>query len=191
MYLGRLFAAFLGFILIIILVIFLFVGGGKKNTPTTPAKTLPSYANTDATVSMTIDGPINGDDAHRAIKVTVGQNSRELDVIQGYSGTVIQTNPFYNSQNAYNVFLHAINLSGFTLLRKGTSASLDSTGQCALGERFTFTLEQDGNVISHLWTSTCGTSTGNFAGNSPSLQQLFEAQITNYDTLTENVNFGL
>lgn len=191
MYLGRLALAFVGFIIIIFLVVLLFVGGGKKNTPTAPVKTLPSYANTDAQVTMTIDGPINGDDVHRQIKVTVGADSRELDIIQGYSGNIIQSNPQYNSQDAYSAFLSALNLSGFTLQRKGASTSLSSAGQCALGQRFTFTLEQDGNVISNLWTTSCGSNTGNFGGISSTVQQLFEAQITNYDTLVENVNMGL
>ena len=190
MYLGRLVLAFVGFILLIFLVILLFVGGGKKKAPTTPVKPLTSYSNTDATVSMTIDGPINGDDAHRAIKITIGEDSRELDVIQGYSGTVIQSNPSYNSKDAYNVFLHAINSYGFTLKGKNQPANLDSTGQCALGNRYTFTLEQEGNVISSLWTTSCGSKTGNFAGNSQILQELFQAQITNYNTLTENVSLN-
>jgi len=188
MYLGRLFLAFAGFVILIILVILLFVGGGKKNTPTTPVKTLTSYANTDAQVVMTIDGAINGDDAHRALRVTVGQSQRQLDVIQGYSGTVIQSNPSYNTEDAYNVFLHAINLAGFSETGKSKTAGVDETGQCPLGQRINFRLIQNGSTLSNLWTTTCGTNTGNLGGNSQLLQELFEAQITNYQTLVEDVN---
>src|SRR5665213_3485471 len=98
-------------LVVIALIIFgvvLFSGGSKVKTGKTVVKTLPDYANTDASVRLTIDGVINGDDAHRAIQITVDKNQRTLNVIQGYQGTVIQTQTFANNEPAFNVFLHAL-----------------------------------------------------------------------------------
>ena len=84
------------------------LGGHKKPDrlhPTAKVLTLPDYAGTTAVTSMTIDGRVNGDDIHRAIRVTIGQNQRELDIIQGYSGHVLSSQTFYNTQDAYTVFL--------------------------------------------------------------------------------------
>jgi uncharacterized iron-regulated membrane protein len=191
MYLGRIFLAVIGFLCLIFLVIILFAGGGgKKPIHTNPIEPLPSYASTDAQVIMTIDGAINGDDTHRAIRVTVDQNSRELDVIQGYSDTVIQNNPNYNTKNAYSAFLSALDVAGFTVQRKGPAANISEAGQCPLGQRINFELQQDGNVLLNSWTTSCSAKNGNLGGNSQLLQQLFENQITNYETLTDSVNLN-
>lgn len=179
-------------LLLILGVIWLFGGnnGGKTSkTPHSQIQPLPNYAGTDAQVSMTIDGPITGDDTHRAIKITVSQNERDLDIIQGYSGYVIKHQQFYNTQNAYSVFLKAINIGGFLEQRKDTSASLDDSGQCPLGERFVFELNNSGSKLSSLWTSNCSTAVGNFGGDSGLVQTLFQNQITNYQALTQNVQF--
>jgi hypothetical protein len=186
MYLGRLAVAFVGFILLIFLVIFLLVGHGPKKTPATAPKPLASYASTDTQVVMTINGAINGDDTHRVIQITVDQNSRELDVIQGYNGNVIQNNTNYNTEDAYSAFLSAINVAGFTIQHKGVK--VEEAGQCPLGQRINFQLQQDGNILSNLWTTSCSNTLGTLGGNSQLLQQLFQNQITNYETLTENVD---
>ena len=164
-------------------------GGGKKQpaTPTAVVKSLPDYAGTTAVTSMTIDGQVNGDDIHRAIRVTIGQNQRELDIIQGYSGHVLSSQTFYNSQDAYTVFLKSINNSGFLLPIKNSKAPADERGQCATGSRYIFALDQYGSTLSRLWASDCGSKVGTLGGSSTLLQNLFEAQIPEYQTLVENV----
>jgi hypothetical protein len=82
---------FLIFLLLIVLGLIFIFGGNKK----TPVKTnnapivlpLDQYATSDATVSMLTDGVVNGEDAHRAIRITVSRDDRTLDIIQGYNGT--------------------------------------------------------------------------------------------------------
>ena len=173
-------------LLIVIGSILIFGGGSKKAAPNSNAlKPLVDYAQTGSNVTMTIDGRINGDDIHRAIRITVDENQRTLDIIQGYSGTVIDQHAFANTKDAYNVFMHAINNSGFLLARKGITS--DSTGQCPTGERFIFTLNQGGGTLATRWTSDCGTKVGNLAGDAPTLEELFQNQITGYNDLTANV----
>jgi hypothetical protein len=171
----------------------IWIFGGHKSPKTSTSsstavqlKALPDYANTDAVTTMTIDGHINGDDLHRQIRITVSQNQRQLDIIQGYSGTVISSQNYYNTEAAYNVFLRSIYFSGFTLKSKTKPlAPSNELGQCSTGFRYIFDLNQDGNDLSRLWGSTCGV--GTFGGNSELVQDLFEAQIPNYQQTADSV----
>jgi len=165
------------------------IRGGNQQKPLSPAAnkplTLPEYGNTTGQVSWTIDGRVNGDDIHRQIRVTVSRDSRVIDVIQGYGGIVMTTKQYYNTLQAYDVFLRAINTEKFLLARKGVK-NTDERGQCPLGFRNIFKLEQDNKQISRLWSSTCS-GIGTFAGNTADLQVLFKRQIPDYDKLTAQV----
>lgn len=185
----RLFFGFLAFILVIVLLV-AFVGGSHKRQPSQPLKALPDYAGTSATVTMATDGIVNGDDIHRQIRIIVGKDSRELDVIQGYSGHVIFKHTLYNNRNAYLVFLKAINNEGFLSKNLRPKAGSDSQGQCPVGYRYVFHLSQNGTDLFTSWASTCGQQVGNFNGTLDALQGLFQNQIPNYSTLTQNVNLS-
>jgi hypothetical protein len=191
----RYFLGLLAAIALIALGVILFTGGSKKpGNPSTPSvttqpKTLPDYADTDAVVRFTVDGVINGDQAHRTIRITVGRDQRLLEVIQGYSGNVIQSNPDYNTKDAYGAFLSAINNAGFARQRK--TKNTDEAGVCPLGHRLNFEIIENGNTVQNLWSTTCG-SLGTFDGNKVNLQVLFQRQIINYDKLTRQVDlFGI
>jgi hypothetical protein len=173
-------------VLLIIIGSILIFGGGKKPKPNPHAlKPLIDYAYTDSNVTMTIDGHINGDDIHRQIRITVDQNQRVMDIVQGYSGNVIDHHAFTNTPDAYNVFLHAINNGGFLLARKGITSNY--IGQCPTGERFIYTLDQDGSTLATRWTSDCGSNVGNLAGDPSTLEELFQNQITGYNDLTADI----
>ena len=192
---NRAIAIVLGFILFLVFIVVLLslaFGGSKKpastTTPATKPMSLPDYAGTTAVTSMTIDGRVNGDDLHRAVRITVGQNQREVDIIQGYSGHVLSSQTFYNTPDAYAVFLRAINYSGFaSTLKTKTPAPADERGECATGNRYIFSLDQYGSNLSRHWASDCGSKVGTSGGNSGLLQELFEAQIPQYNTIVENV----
>ena len=184
---NRIFIGIVAFILLMVTLVAILSSGGSKK----PAKTangitlrlLPDYANTDATVSMEIDGRVNGDESHRAVRVTIGRDQRDFQVIQGYSGRVIESKTFYNTQPAYDVFLRAIRGGGFMSKLKNTKYS-DDRGVCPLGDRYIFTLSENGDDLSRLWGSTCGTKVGTLGGSRSLLQQLFQAQIPDYNKLT-------
>lgn len=191
MYIWRIILGFIGFIIFIVILLNLFVGG-KKPAPvnTVQVKPLPEYAATDATVSFTTDGIVNGDELHRAIRITISANQRTLDVLQGYNPSVIQSKSFVNNQEAYDVFLRAINNSGFLLKTKNSKAVTDERGLCPLGFRYILDLNQDGDDLSRLWASSCGSSVGNSAAAIPTITELFQNQIPNYDSLVGQVNLS-
>jgi hypothetical protein len=190
---GRFIAFFLAFILFIVLLVVILTHGHKKTPTPNPVHvmTLPEYANTTASVIFTTDGIVNGDDLHRQIRVTIAQDRRLVETIQGYSGTVIDSHTFYNTNAAYDIFLRSINNSGFMAkakTKKGKVITTDERGQCPLGFRYVFELSSNGEDVSRLWSSSCGPAVGNWGGNLTTVQTLFKDQIPNYSTLTNHVN---
>jgi hypothetical protein len=179
---------FIGFLvtigLIIILIILLFHGGGKSKVPAT-AKSLTSYAATDAEVSMTIDGPVNAASEHEQVRVTVNRDNVTYQHIKGYDGQVVDTQIFANTENSYDVFLHALLHAGFT---KGDSnkALQDERGYCATGDRYIFELNQDNDNLERYWASSCG-SPKTYLGALNLTLTLFQAQVPGYQNLTSGI----
>jgi hypothetical protein len=138
---------------------------------------------------MTIDGVINGNDVHRQIRIRVDRYGRHLEIIQGYSDTIIDRHDFANTEDAYRVFLKSLNYTGFLAAKKDVK-NTDYEGQCPLGDRFIFELRNGGDQLSQLWSTTCGSIGTLVAANTSALQNLFENQITDYSKLTQNVNLG-
>jgi len=181
---------FIGFLitigLIIVLIVLLF-SGGNKSTPSAVPKLLSSYASTDAEVRLTIDGPINAAQSHQKVQITINSSQATFQQLQGYDGTVVNTQSYANTPNGYYAFLRALEQADFT---KGNSspALANDTGLCPLGDRYNMELIQNGNVLENYWTTTCG-GLATFEGNTDLTLQLFQAQIPNYSNLTENINF--
>jgi hypothetical protein len=146
------------------------------------------YAETDASVSFTTDGIVNGDEMHRSIRITISSNQREVDVLQGYNPQVIQSKTFINNQEAYEVFLKSINHYGFLAKSKNTKIPTSPSGQCPLGFRYILDLNQDGDDLSQTWASSCGKSVGNSLASVSTVRQLFENQIPSYDSLVGGVS---
>jgi|SRR5579884_2678074 len=178
---------FIGFIatvgLIIILIILIFHGGGKSKVPVTN-RTLDSYANTDAQVTLTIDGPINADQNHQQVKIIVSQNDATFEQIQGYQGNVVNRKSYANNVDSYTNFLFALERANFT---KGIKSSQDERGYCPLGDRYIFELNQDGNELERYWATSCGTPK-TYSGDVSLTISLFQNQIPDYDNLTSNIN---
>jgi len=179
---------------IFIIFIFVFLGfllfghhSGKPASNPVVAKALADYASTDVDVRLTVDGQVNGDDAHRQIVLTVGRDKRTLQVIQGYQGHVLKQESFNNNQPAYSAFLHSLDVNGFALTRKAKKNITDEQGQCALGQRFIYEVIDNGKDNLRTWSTSCnGSST--FGGQPVPVQQLFQNQITNYGDYVGDVN---
>ncbi|HVX24487.1 MAG TPA: hypothetical protein VG992_04070 [Candidatus Saccharimonadales bacterium] len=179
---------FIGFLLaiglIILVIILLFSGGGKPQVPST-TKVLSSFSSTDATTSMTIDGPVNDPQNHEQIKIIVSNSDITFEHLKGYDGHVVSVRTYPNTEKSYYVFLRALMGAKFT--NGDTSQSLaDSTGYCPLGNRYIFNLSQEGQTIEQFWTTNCsGPKT--YHGDSNLTVTLFEDQVPNYDDLVANI----
>jgi hypothetical protein len=178
---------FIGFMvtlgLVILLIILLFTGG-KSGTPKT-RKPLYSYANSDAVAQVTIDGPINADQEHQQVQITVGRDEVTFEQLQGYDGSVVNLQTFTNTENAFEVFLRALSVSGFRDGNNSTALS-DEQGYCPLGDRYIFEFTQNDSTIERYWTTSCG-SPKTYLGDFSLTLTLFQNQVPNYDQLTQNV----
>jgi len=171
--------------LVIVVLILLFHGGGTPKTSTSP-QTLSQYANNASTdVRWTVDGPINSPQDHRQVQITVNQNQIEADVLKGYNGEVLRNKTYANNPTSYAVLLHALQIDGFA---KGNTAAdvSDYRGYCAAGDRFIYeVLTSDKSHKQRFWYTTCGQ--GSYKGNVQLTNDLFKAQVPDYDRLTGDV----
>ncbi len=173
-----------GVFVIVVLAVLIFGRGGAPKVNPTVAKNLPDYADTAVQVQFTDQGVINGDDAHREIVITVGQNSRTLTINQGYEGKVLKTQTIYNNTAAYKAFLSALNVSGFTKVKKSRISSEE--GLCPLGQRYIFQVMNSDQNDLRTWSTSCN-GPATFGGNFSTVQTLFQLQFANYDDFTSDV----
>ncbi len=170
--------------LLILLIIFLMRGGNDRQAPTTE-KTLASYASTDAEVSFLNEGPINAASEHEQILITVDRDYVTYQQIIGYDGRVMMTKRFSNTQNAYSAFLSALGHAGFTMADDKESLQ-NEKGRWPTGHRYIFELNEGTDQIQRSWGTNCG-SAKTFLGNQSLTITLFQAQVPNYNTLSQEV----
>lgn len=191
---------FIGFLitigLLILLVVLLLTGGhggnDNKQIQTTGEKPrtvsqLAAYADTDVVAQLIVDGEINSDQQHTALRVTVGREQVTYEQIQGYQGTVVNEQTFANNQSAYSNFLYAIGRAGFTLGDSNPRLA-NEKGYCPLGHRYTLQLLDGNHQIQRYWATNCGNSIpSTFKGNLNLTLNLFELQVPNYNDLISNI----
>lgn len=179
---------FLGFLitigLIIMLVFLIFRGGDNREGPVA-AKSLSSYASTDAAISMAIDGPILAEQDHNRIRITVDRNSVTFQQIRGYENDVVNQQVVPNTQAAYTNFLLALGRAGFTLNNRDNKLG-DERGRCPLGARYVFDLQQGGDQLERYWATSCG-NPRTYGGDLNLTITLFQRQVSNYFELVNNL----
>lgn len=176
----------IGLVILVIVLIVKLVGGGSS-TALKQVDVTKYDSDPNASVVMLADGPTRYDGEHFQLKITVTPISNEIDVIQGYEGTVTQTQSYPNNASAFAVFLQTLQHEGFS---KGRVDHIDYRGYCPTGERFSFSLA--GTKDDFTYTSTsCGQ--GNFQGQRDVILELFRRQIPtkDYNTYTNNIGFSL
>jgi hypothetical protein len=191
---------FVGFLvtvgLIIVLVVLLLTGGhsgnGSKQIQTTGEKPrttseLAAYADTDAVTQLVIDGEINSDQQHTALRISVGREDVSFEQIQGYEGTVVNRQTYANNQNAYSNFLYALGRAGFTQGESNPKFA-NEKGFCPLGHRFILQLLDGDHQIQRYWATSCGgAAPRTYNGNLALTINLFQLQVPNYSDLTSNL----
>ncbi len=189
---------FIGVISILLLIFFgyeIFRGVTKKPaTPKAPAsqalstKPLHEWASTGASVSVTTQGPVYGNELYHEIRMTVSRRERTIDIIEGYQGLVIETKSYPNNQDAYDIFLRALEVSGFGKEQKPTAT--DELSTCNQGYHYVYELKNTSSAQDdkRTWSVTCGVTLGSAAGNGPNIRLLFQQQIPDYGTIAPKAN---
>lgn len=147
--------------------------------------TLKEEAGGDATLVYTIEGKIVGEEQHRSVRISVNRNIRTLEVLEGYTEKVIRSESLSNNSDAYDAFVAALDVAGFS--RERDSKFEDRHGLCPFGRRYTYELRKNGEEPVDTWSTSCSTKDGTFGGAQPTVQQLFQNQIPNYSQLTSQV----
>jgi hypothetical protein len=163
---------------------------GKTTTKTvTSAVVLADHANETNSVSYMVDGFTTSGEAHRAIKITITNQSRTLEVIGGYSGKVILSKTYTNDVASYKAFLAGLQTSGY-IKQNAKYTSLAYEGRCPLGYRFVMNTAGIKDAPTLLWTTSCSNKVGSFQGNLGSVKQLFKNQIPDYQKLIKGVKLS-
>lgn len=179
---------------VFILLIFSFVwiiraitNRGDRLTPVEKVQ-LISYKDSDDTVTKLVTkGRIVGNDEYGEVHITIGRDSRTLQIFRGYQGRVIASENFGNNPDAYRVFLSALHNAGFTNSRRVSDTILPE-GVCPTGKRYWYEIVTGEDTPQSLWNTSCASVRGNFGGDSNTVRWLFENQIPGFDDLTEDVD---
>ena len=179
------------FVLVVVgliwLIVFLlgkaFTPSTKNSTKTnTPSQSLSRFADDNAAETiMYIDGPVQIDQSHEALRITVSRMTNKIEYITGYEGTVARQEVFPSNKEAYAAFLKSLDKAGFAK-SVSTKVSEDERGYCPLRNRFIYTQKDGNKEVVRTWTSSC--NVGNYTGNQSLTRQLFLNQIP-YTNLQE------
>lgn len=187
---------YLRYIIIAIIVLVFFIFGVRFvwrlftkpiNQPKAPNQQLIDYIVPDSYVRLTIRGIVNSEEKHRLIRITVSQDQRSIDVLQGYQNHLIKNQTLDNNQSAYTVFLNSLQRQNYLATRNPNQE--DSTGACPLGNIYTFELINKGQQVVKSWAGTCALP-GTFAGNVANSLTLFQRQIPDYSNYVRDVSLN-
>lgn len=150
------------------------------STVQTDIPELSTYADGGATSSMTIQGPINANSDHYAVRITVDRTQSKIEVMTGYNSQVTAQQAYANSSEGYRQFLSALDRLDFT---KGNDDPelQNSAGACPFGKRYIYTLGTSSEQVVNLWTTSCSPAGGTLEGNRSQIRNLFLAQIPRED----------
>lgn len=142
---------------------------------------------TGRSVKMTVRGPIVANEDARSYIVEVSPSGRLLKVLKGYNGEVINQKDYANTSVSYDEFVHALNKANMMKGEAFTGEADDLRGVCASGYIYDFAILKNGEVVKHLWTSTCGGSKGSLLANTKQLQDLFASQIPEFKKVVNDL----
>jgi hypothetical protein len=146
---------------------------------------LTEFVDTPASVAHTREGRIVGEEEHTTIRITVNRNQRKIEHIRGYNGQVVNSLTYPNTQPAFDHFMHALVVAGFTAQQEPGHES--HKGVCPFGDRFIYELIKDGRQITRSWSTSCRREDGNFAGRADQVRRLFTGQIPQYREFTRGL----
>jgi hypothetical protein len=139
-------------------------------------------------VTMTVRGPIVADEAFHSYKIDIAPNNRHLVTYTGYLDTVVDQISLGNNVASYTEFVNALDKANLTKGKQLTADKNDTSGVCATGDVYAFTVYDGSTDVKDLWTSTCSGSKGSLDASVAQLTSLFTKQVPNADTLIKKIN---
>ncbi|HEY8886461.1 MAG TPA: hypothetical protein VIM31_03115 [Candidatus Microsaccharimonas sp.] len=139
-------------------------------------------------VTMTVRGPIVADEAFHSYKIDISPNNRQVVTYTGYLDTVVDQVSLGNNVASYTEFVNALDKANLTKGKQLTADKNDTSGVCATGDVYTFTIYDGTTDVKDLWTSTCSGSKGSLDASVTQLTSLFVKQIPSADALIKKIN---
>ncbi|MBC7564804.1 hypothetical protein H7100_01035 [Candidatus Saccharibacteria bacterium] len=139
-------------------------------------------------VTMTVRGPIVADEVFHSYKIDISPNDRTITTYTGYLNTVVDQTSLGNSVASYAEFVNALDKAELTKGKQLTGEKNDTSGVCATGNVYQFTIYDGTTNVKDLWTSTCSGSKGSLNASVLQLTNLFTKQIPGADKLISKVN---
>lgn len=176
-------------VIVVVFVMFIallavFNRGGDNAQQGDQAVNLRDYADVSSRVEYTTYGPVVAQEERRAIRISVSETERFVEVLAGYEGRVIRRESLSNNRSAYAEFLAALDKAGYTL---EADTADDRSGVCPLGKQYTYDLYDTGEEIMSNWSTSCSKKHGSFGGQRDLVRRLFQRQIPDYGTITRDV----
>jgi ABC-type antimicrobial peptide transport system permease subunit len=178
----RFFLSILGVIIFVVLVIVIIASGNSGGNIVKPVN-LVNYNTPNSAVTQITTGPLVADEQRQALKITISQSQRTIEVLSGYNQIVTKTEILQNNPASYSVFLGALANASYTTSRK--TNQINMFGVCPLGNTYQYQSYNGTKTLSNLWSTSCALSDGNFAGNGPLIRQLFALQFPDYNTFSK------
>ena len=144
------------------------------STTTTTTQSLVRYDDPDTQFVMLIDGPVQADQTHQSLRISVSQKENVIELMNGYEEQVVNRQAFESNSTAFATFLKSLDKVNFSRA-VAKNVSSDERGYCPLQNRFIYTIEQNGAEKQRAWTSSC--RIGNYTGNQSLTRRLFIDQI--------------
>ncbi|GAC1387876.1 MAG: hypothetical protein NVS1B7_2260 [Candidatus Saccharimonadales bacterium] len=154
--------------------------GNNANSAKKPAASINilDADNGSSAVKVTTQGHLIGEEQRRSVRITVSQSQRTVEILSGYEENITKSEVIANTPAAYSTFLRALNNANFVKSRKVLVD--DERGTCPIGNRYVYELVKANTNIRRLWSNSCASSEGSFAGNGPLIRELFQKQIPDY-----------
>lgn len=175
-------------IFVVILAVVLITRGGGDSGPVTERLVVSEEAREGVSAVFTTQGEVVGEDQRRAIRITVNQDERRLEVLTGYGEAVEKAHSFANTHAAFEAFLVSLDQAGFDNAQQ--TLIEDKRGACPLGRRYVYELREYSQSLLELWGTSCSRKQGSFAGNATTVRKLFEQQIPEYSDLIRGVSLS-
>lgn len=171
----------------------IFFSGGSERNRTVQVSEINRRALLDVKdgrrVEMTVRGPIVAEEEFSSFTISIAPNSRQLTTHRGYLDREIEKIDLGNNNNAYTEFINALDKANLTV-GKPLDGDRDSTsGICAKGRVYEYSIYDGDKRTMRLWTSTCKGSPGSLKANFEQLTDLFIAQIPDAKTPLKKINY--
>lgn len=154
-----------------------FSGSSTKSTTVDVSREALLDTTVGRSVSMTVRGPIVADESFHSYKIDISSDARTIKTYTGYLNTIVDQNTLGNNVAAYDQFVHALDKADLTKGKQFEGDKNDTSGICATGKVYDFTIYNGNDAVKDLWTSTCSGSKGSLNASVTQLTNLFTNQI--------------